>query len=276
MTRIDSHQHFWALERADYGWLTPSLTPLYRDYGPEDLRPLLDRGDIDASILIQAAPSEAETQYLLDLADLHDWILGVVGWVDLEASDAPARIAVLAARTKLVGVRPMLQDMTERAWILRSELGDSINALVKQGLAFDALIRPDQIGVINALAERHPDLPIIVDHAGKPAIGADISAWEAAMRLLAERPNVHVKLSGLVNELVPGADIDALRSVVDLLLSAFGSGRILWGSDWPVLNLVANYGEWLTLSETLLADLAPSARAALFGGNAARFYGCRT
>lgn len=271
--RIDAHQHVWDLARGDYDWLTPDLGPLYRDFELADLKPLMDSAGISASILVQAAATEAETRYLLDLAEHHDWILGVVGWIDVGATDASARLAALARHPKFVGLRPMLQDMGERDWILRDEVAPSLAALVEHGLVLDALIRPDQIGVIAAVADRYPELVIVIDHAAKPTIGNDLESWSLAMRLAGRRPNIRVKLSGLLTEAPMGAGVDALRPVVTLLLDAFGPERLLWGSDWPVLNMASDYARWLDITDDLLADLASDERMAVLGGNAASTYG---
>jgi len=271
--RIDAHHHVWTLARGDYAWLTPNAGPLYRDHEAAELRPLLAEARIDATILVQAAETDAETQHMLDCARRYDWIAGVVGWTDCAAPDSPARIAALAAEPKLVGLRPMLQDMAERDWILRPDVTRGVVALAETGLVFDALIRPDQIPVIAHLADRHPDLVIVIDHAAKPAIGGDISHWAASMRDLARRGNVHVKFSGLLTEAPAGADADILRPVADTLLAAFGAQRLLWGSDWPVLTLAADYARWLVTSDMLLSSLDNAAKAAVFGGNAASLYG---
>lgn len=273
MMRIDAHQHFWSTARRDYGWLSPDDAHLYRDFGPGDLRPLMDGAGIDATILVQAAPTEAETAYLLDIADRHDWIGGVVGWTDLASPHALRRIAALADRPKLVGVRPMLQDMLDPAWINRPPARPGLHALATYGLVLDALVRPHQIYGITAVARAFPSLTIVIDHGAKPAIGADDPAqWLSDMRAAAAHPNVHVKLSGLLTEAPPGAGAEALRPYVEPLLEAFGTERMLWGSDWPVLTLAADYAHWCSITGELLAGLDPQSRSAILGGNAARIY----
>lgn len=270
--RIDAHHHLWALSRGGYDWPTPDLAPLYHDFAPQDLQPLLDAGRIDAAIVVQAAPTEAETAWLLACAADHHWIAGVVGWTDLAAPDAPARIAELARAPKLRGVRPMLQDMADRDWIARPELSPALAALSDHALVFDALVRPDQLGAIATIADRHPGLSIVIDHAAKPRIGSDLSEWTKALRAVASRRNVHVKLSGLMTEAPAEASIETLRPVTDIVLAAFGSERTLWGSDWPVVLLAAGYDHWLSLAEALVEHLDEGQRADIFGGNAARLY----
>lgn len=273
MTRIDAHQHFWRTDRRDYGWLTPESGGLYRDFLPDDLKPLLDGAGVAATVLVQAAPTDAETRYLLDLADRYDWIAGVVGWTDLASPHALHRISALAEHPKLVGIRPMLQDLDDPDWILRQDVRPGLYALATRDLVFDALVRPRQLAAIIAVADRFPDLRIVVDHAAKPDIGGGISPeWVRDIATIATRPNVVAKMSGLLTEAPPGAGPDALRPVVDTLIAHFGTDRLLWGSDWPMLTLAGGYQAWHDLSEALLDGLAPDARAAIFGGNAARIY----
>jgi L-fuconolactonase len=270
---IDAHQHFWDPARGDYGWLTPDL-PIHRVYGPGDMRPLLQKAGVDGTILVQAAPSAAETDYMLAIARRTPWVLGVVGWIDLAAADAAAQIQTRARDPLFVGVRPMLQDIAEPAWILRPELQPALAAIAGQGLVFDALILSHQIGVIEELAGRHPDLGIVLDHGAKPKLGHDaaMTIWRAEMRKLATRPNVCCKLSGLLTELPPGESPDAVTQAVTMLLDLFGPQRLIWGSDWPVLTLAGHYQEWFTLARAVIAARRPDALTSVFGGNAARLY----
>lgn len=271
--RVDSHFHLWRPARGDYGWLTPSAGTLYRDYEPQEFAPLLMAHGIDAAILVQAAPSEAETRFLLEHAERRPWIAGVVGWTDLAAGDAPARVGALAATPKLCGLRPMLQDLDDPAWILGDAVRPALDAMARHGLVFDALVRPAQLPAIRTLATRHPDLAIVLDHFGKPRIGdAPDGAWMDAIAALAEAPGVTVKLSGLLTEAPAQAGAATLAPWFDHVLRHFGAGRILWGSDWPVLTMAGTYPDWLAISDTLLAALDRRAREAIFGANAARIY----
>lgn len=277
MMRVDAHHHLWRLARGDYGWLTPATGALYRDFEPEMLRPHLLAGGVGATLLVQAAPTEAETEFLLALARAHPWIAGVVGWADLSAPDAAERVEGLSRRSGLVGLRPMLQDLEDRAWILRPAVAPGLEAMARCGLVFDALVRDDQLGVAARLAERHPDLTIVLDHAGKPTFQpAGLRAWEAGIRALAAASNVSVKLSGLLTEAPAGADVSVLRPILLVLLDAFGADRIVWGSDWPMLTLASDYGAWLDMTESLLEPLGGTQRTAIMGGNAVRLYGLKT
>jgi L-fuconolactonase len=274
--RIDAHQHFWRLARGDYGWLTPDLAPLYRDYEPGDLRPLLEERGISRTVLVQAAPSDAETDFLLELADRHAGIGAVVGWVDLAAAGAPARLAVLAGHERFRGVRPMIQDIDDDVWMLRDALTPAIHALVELGLRFDALVLPRHLGHLAHLLDRHPGLPMVIDHGAKPDIaGGGLAPWRESMRPLAERPGVYCKLSGLVTEAASGWHVDDLRPYAEVLFELFGADRLMWGSDWPVVNLAGGYGAWWTATQALFAGRSVAERDAVLGGTAATFYGIR-
>lgn len=276
LQRLDSHQHFWRLSRGDYGWLTPELRPLYRDFAPEHLVPHLDRCAVGQTILVQAAPTVAETNFLLDLADTHDFIAGVVGWIDFEAADAPEMLATLRQRKKLVGIRPMIQDIPDPNWMLKPTLAPAFEALIEHGLVFDALVKPPHLPLLRQLAQRHPTLRIVVDHGAKPAIALGaFDTWSKDIERIARETSAVCKLSGLVTE-ANTAERDTLAPYVDHLLGCFGPSRLLWGSDWPVCELVCRYDEWLSLSEQLLGRLSPSERASIFGDVARATYGIAT
>ncbi len=270
---IDAHQHFWAVARGDYGWLTPNSGVLYRDYRPDDLAPHLARHGIAATILVQAAETVAETRFLLDIAQRTPFVAGVVGWVDFTAPDAPARIAELAQDRLLVGLRPMVQDIADDDWLLRADLRPAMDTMVACGLCFDALVLPRHLPQFPVFIDRYPDLAIVLDHAAKPFIRKGLlDPWRADIAAIAARPRITCKLSGLVTEAAQDWTVDALRPFVAHLLTCFGPGRLMWGSDWPVVQTAGGYQAWRTAAEQLLAGLDESSRAAVFGGNAAAFY----
>ena len=271
---IDAHHHLWRRSRGDYGWLTADLAPLWRDFEPADLTPLMAAGGVAGGILIQAAPTEAETAFLLDLASRAPAILGVVGWTDLAAPDAPEAIDRLAGEPALKGLRPMLQDLPDDDFILRPEVEPALRAMEATGLRFEALVRPRQLPRLLVLRERHPDLPIILNHAGKPDIaGGAWSPWAEDIQRLAADGITVCKLSGLITEAGPDWDVDRLRPYTDLVIDAFGPDRVMWGSDWPVALLAGSYASWLDAARRLVARLTPDERVAIFGGTAARVYG---
>lgn len=272
--RVDAHQHFWRLARGDYGWLTPDKTEIYRDFGPADLEPLLARTGMDRTVLVQAAPTEAETDYLLAVAESCPFVAGVVGWVDFEAADAAECVCRAAERKGLVGLRPMIQDQPNPDWMLQPRLAAPLAAMARAGLVLDALVLPVHLDALRQLVDRHPDLRFVLDHGAKPPIAAgELADWAADIRRLAQAPNLACKLSGLVTEAAPRAGVETLRPYVDVLLDAFGPDRLMWGSDWPVVNLRMDYEAWCAICDQLLAPLSPSEREAVFGGVAARLYG---
>jgi L-fuconolactonase len=272
--RVDAHHHVWRLARGDYGWLTPALAPIYRDFALDDARPLFAAAGIGATVLVQAAPTVAETEYLLDVARGSGGLVrGVVGWVDLAAADAAATLHRLARDPLLKSIRPMLHDLPDPDWINRRDVQASLALLPKLGLRFDALVKTAQLPALLRLLERQPDLAVIVDHGAKPEIAArGWQPWAGLVAALAQHPGVHCKLSGLVTEAEQAWTVDSLRRYADHLIACFGPRRIVWGSDWPVVELAGGYARWNAASDLLLADLDDADRAAMRGGNAARFY----
>ncbi len=273
--RIDAHQHFWRVTRGDYGWLTADDTPtLYRDFMPADLEPLLRDARIDKTILVQAAEADAETDFLLDVAAQTPFVAGVVGWVALDHPRVPERIAQLAARRGFVGVRPMLQDMTDKAWILRENLRPAFDALRRHSLVFDALVKPPHLPHLPDFIDAYPDMPIVIDHGAKPYIAAgEIEPWATQMRAISRRPNVFCKLSGLVTEAGEAWTPAKLRPYANVLIEAFTPQRLMFGSDWPVLTLASDYEAWVSAADALVAHLTETERAQIFGGAASSFYG---
>src|SRR5205085_10025722 len=177
--RIDAHHHLWTLARGDYDWLTPDLAPIYRDFCLSDLTPHLSAADIKGTILVQAAPTEAETMFLLDIAENADLVLGVVGWTDFDTADSLARIEALAGRKLLVGLRPMVQDIADDDWLLRPALAPQLHAMAQAGLVFDALVKPRHLPRLLRLIDRHPDLNFVLDHGGKPDLkSGEIKSWQ--------------------------------------------------------------------------------------------------
>ena len=275
--RVDAHHHVWRLDRGDYGWLrlTRELAPIYRDFDLADLRPELDDAQIGATVLVQAAPTVAETNFLLDVAHASGGLVrGVVGWADLGATDAIETLSSLAEDPLLKSIRPMLQDLADPDWIARAEVERALAALPKLGLRFDALVKPPNLPALLRVVERHPELGIVIDHCAKPAIaGNEWQPWADALERIGRNPSVHCKLSGLVTEAGSGWTTDDLRRYVDYVFECFGPGRVMWGSDWPVVTLAASYAEWSKATDALLAGLSEDERADVRGDNASRFYG---
>ncbi|MCL6548891.1 MAG: amidohydrolase family protein [Alicyclobacillus sp.] len=273
--RIDAHQHYWQVERGDYGWLTPDLGILYRDYLPQDLAPVLAENDIDRTIVVQAAPTVEETQFLLQLADRTDTVAGVVGWLDFEDERFEQQLASLRKHPKLVGLRPMIQDIPDDRWMLRPQVVRSFKVLEAQGFPVDLLVHPRHLPVVLELLGLVPNLRAVVDHLAKPFIrDGQLDPWREQIAAIAAAPNVMCKLSGMVTEAGHTAwTSDHFRPYVEHAVSVFGLDRVMFGSDWPVCLQAATYTQ---VREALLACLEGLASPAdldnVFGHNAARFY----
>lgn len=283
---IDSHQHFWQLARGDYHWLqgpgaSAALDPLRRDFMPADLQPLLQAAGVTRSVLVQAADSTAETDFLLRVAAAHPTVGGVVGWLDMADPQAVHTLQAWAAQPAFKGVRPMLQDLPEVDWIERAPHPAVLQALLALGLRMDALVLPQHLGPLLRFVRAWPALPVVIDHAAKPPLAegprsAAYARWRQDMAALAALPQLRCKVSGLLTLLPAGLDeaatLAALRPLWDDLLALFGPARLMWGSDWPVLTLVAGYPDWHRISRQLAADLSPAEAARFWRGTAADFY----
>jgi L-fuconolactonase len=276
MDTIDAHQHFWQLARGDYDWLTPALVPLYRDFLPRDLRPLAQAAGVRRSIVVQAAPTLAETRYLLELTRDDPAIAGVVGWVPLDDPDAPTLIDELLREPKFKGVRPMLQDLPDDSWIARTDLDPSIEALIRRGLVFDALVLTRHLPYLLPFARRHRRLRIVLDHGAKPPIADGAAGWQpwaTQVAELAALPNVFCKISGLVTEAATPCTDAMLEPYLAHSIEQFGPARAMWGSDWPVVDMNGGYLAWHACAMRFAERLEPHERAALFGGTARACYG---
>lgn len=276
--RLDAHQHFWRYDPAQHVWMTDAMVALRRDYLPRDLAPLLEASGFGGTIAVQARQMVEETEWLLELADAHDFIRGVVGWVDLRSPDLGAQIERLGSNPKLVGVRHVVHDEPDEGFMLLPEFRRGIAHLGPAGLAYDLLLRPQHLAPAIRLVDEFENQPFVLDHIAKPGVG-DVtgSVWEADVRRLAERPNVFCKLSGLVTE----GDWKAwrpehFRPSLEVVLEAFGPHRLMIGSDWPVCTLAADYATTMGIVMDFVGGLSPSEQAGILGGNCARFYGVET
>ncbi|KCZ54540.1 amidohydrolase family protein [Hyphomonas chukchiensis] len=271
--KLDCHMHIWRLQRGDYDWLTPDLESIYRDFGIEGVWDEAQACGVRQVILVQAAASAAETDFLLHVAETDRRVAGVVGWVDFEADDAAEQITRRADNSDLLGVRPMIADLSDPLWILKEACAPALEALQGNGLVFDAHAHPDLVPVMTRLAARYPDLTIVLNHAGKPQIASsNLEAWRRDIDELARHENVSCKLSGLLTEAGARTDDAAIGEVVRHIGACFGPGRLLWGSDWPVLTMAGNYTGWAAQSERLVDQYYPGHAEAIFSGNAKRIY----
>jgi L-fuconolactonase len=272
--RLDTHQHFWKLCNAFSDWPNSDLLPIYRDFEPADLGDHLSKCGIDGTILVQAAPSIEETEYCLGLADRHRFIKGVVGWLDFEAPTVLSRLDSLANHPKLKGLRPMVQSIAEPGWLLKEQFTEIFEAMIRYGLVLDGLVLPHQIVDLVELVRRHPELPVVLDHGGKPSIRKrEFGIWSHDIARLAEFPNAYCKLSGLWTEAAADHSQAALQPWVNHLLRSFGTERLMWGSDWPVVELKGSYCDWFIQCRNILSGLTEDQQRAVFGGNGRRFYG---
>jgi L-fuconolactonase len=273
---VDAHHHFWDPARASYPWMTDALAPIRRRFGPEDLRPLLAANGIDRTILVQTRSSLDETREFLATAAQHDFIAGVVGWVDLTA-DVAKQLASLRAGpggAKLVGIRHQAHDETDPEWLGRKDVRRGIAAVGKAGLVYEILVRTRELPAALALVRALPEMRFVIDHIAKPPIASGATTeWAARLEPLAASPNVFVKLSGMVTE----ADwkhwtVRDIAPYVTRVLDWFGPERCVFGSDWPVCLLAASYAHVIDACGQAIGDLPVADRERIFGGNATELY----
>jgi L-fuconolactonase len=274
--RIDAHQHFWDYARhaADYVWMGPDDGALKRNFLPEDLAPLLAQTGFDGTVAVQARELPSETQFLLDLAEQHDFVQAVVGWLDLCDPGIEPSLEAFATRPKLKGLRMLIHDRADLGFADSEPHVRGVALAQQHGLSYDLLLRPPHLAAATRLVDRLPDQRFVVDHLAKPRIGAEFDAeWAKGLRSLALRPNVHCKLSGLSTLLPPGQlSLSAVRPYLDTVLEAFGAARCMIGSDWPVCTLNATYSTTLGVVTQWANALAPHERDDILGMACARFY----
>ncbi len=273
--RIDSHQHFWKASRGDYPWMTSEVAKLCRDFLPDDLKPSLAKHHIDKTILVQAAPTVAETDFLLELAQSHSFVAGVVGWLDMDSEEFPGQLERYLQKPKFAGVRPMLQDLPEDDYIARPRVVESLKLLAERDVPFEFLTFTRHLPYVLQVLERVPGLRALVDHISKPEIKLQkMQPWKSLMQEVAQYPNVCCKLSGMITEADHASwTQDHLRPYIEHVVDFFGFERVMFGSDWPVCLLAGTYDRVIdALSTVLRPALDPASEAAVFGLNAARFY----
>jgi L-fuconolactonase len=270
---IDAHQHLWRIGQNGCSWPTPDLVAIHRHFEIDDLARAATPLGVVGTVLVQSQPNGSDTDWLLQTAARSDLLKAVVGWVDLRSPEAPRRIAELAAHPKIRGLRPMLQGLADDDWILDRALDPAIEKMKAYRLTLDALVFTRHLGHICVFAERHPELPIVIDHGAKPPIASGaLEPWRSAITRVAGLSNVWCKLSGLLTEAAPAQGADALAPYVAHLLEIFGPERLMWGSDWPVLDLAGDYAGWLEMARDLCGTTDEASQRALFGGTASKFY----
>ncbi|MBI1356798.1 MAG: amidohydrolase family protein [Acidobacteria bacterium] len=273
--RIDAHHHFWKYTVAEYDWIDDSMARIRRDFLPADLEAELRAAGIDGAVSVQARQTLEESEFLLGLADAHDFLKAVVGWVPLIEPDVAEPLDRFRANPKFRGVRHVLQGEADDRYMLREDFNRGISLLADRNLVYDILIFERHLPQTLQLVDRHPKQTFVLDHIAKPRIkdGA-LSPWQSLIIELAHRPNVYCKVSGMVTE----ADYkswtpEQLRPYFDTVLSAFGPKRILFGSDWPVCLVACEYGRWAEIVRGWISELSPAEQARILGGTAAEAYG---
>ena len=273
--KLDTHQHFWIYNPREYAWVGPGMETLQKDYLPPDLAPLLRSAEIDGTVAVQARQCLEESQWLLELADQHPFIKGVVGWVDLCCLRVDEQLSQFARHRKFRGVRHIVHDEPDDQFILREDFIRGIGCLAKYKLTYDLLLLPRHLSVACELVKRFPEQRFVVDHLSKPLIKThELSPWEADIRRLAAFPNVSCKISGMVTE----ADWQHWKPAdftpyLDIVLECFGPRRLMVGSDWPVCTLAASYSQVMNIPAEFVKQLSADEQAAVWGGSAEHFYG---
>lgn len=274
MLKIDSHQHFWKFDPVRDSWINEDMKIIQRDFLPEDLEPVLKASGFDGCITVQSDQSEIENEFQLNNAEGNDFIKGVVGWVDLQSAQVDERLAYYSQFEKFKGVRHVLQGEPQRDFMLRGSFLNGIAALKRYNLTYDILIFPDQLGYAADFVSRFPDQPFVVDHIAKPDIkNKDIAGWKKDITEVSKFQNVFCKLSGMVTE----ADWknwkqDDFNPYLDVVVEAFGTDRLMFGSDWPVCKVAADYEQVVSMIRAYFEPFTKNEQEMVFGGNALKFY----
>ena len=273
MLKIDAHQHFWNYDPVEYGWISEDMQPIRGDFGPAQLQPVLQQHGFDGCVAVQARQSEEENDFLLGHAAAHDFIKGVVGWIDLQAPDIEERLARYS-HPLMKGFRHVLQGEADRALMLQPAFMRGISKLEKKDFSYDILIFSDQLQWVPSLATSFPRQRFVIDHLAKPDIkNKDITRWKAAITRVATYDNVLCKISGMVTEADwRGWKKEDFYPYLDAVVEAFGTKRILFGSDWPVCLVAAAYPSMLGIVQDYFSAFSAHEQALFFGGNATTFY----
>lgn len=276
--RIDAHQHYWQPKRGDYDWMPKGHAVLDRPWMPFDLAPSLKKCRVAKTVVVQAAATVNESEYLLGIADATPSVAGVVGWVNFADRNDLRQLERLARHPKFCGVRPMIQDIADVNWILRKDIAWAFDALIDLDLTFDALGFPVHLANFLAIIRRYPKLRVVLDHCMKPHIRSrmagqnEFCSWAAGIKRIADATQAFCKFSGIVTEANANWTIDDLAPFAAHVFACFGADRLMWGSDWPVCQLQSSYDRWFDTAETLLSAATKPQQDAVFGGTAARFY----
>ena len=272
--RIDAHQHFWDIHRFQYPWMPPGESPLRRNYVPQDLEPILKRNRFEGSVVVQANTIIEETLWLLELALEHEFVRGIVGWVDLTDPRVGTTLDKFQRHAKFKGVRHLVHDEPDVNWLLRADVIAGLRELARREIPYDLLLRPQHLKIVLGVAEKVPGLRMVVDHIAKPPIATGgMDDWAEDMATVAKIPNVYCKLSGMITEADPrGWKAEHLRPYVAHVLNVFGTERLMFGSDWPVCTLAGSWKEVLAAFTQAIGPQPIEVREKLLGGTAEKFY----
>ncbi|HWW23978.1 MAG TPA: amidohydrolase family protein [Edaphobacter sp.] len=273
--RIDAHHHLWRYSKKEYGWIDESMGRLRRDFLTKDLMAAMASACVDGSVAVQARQTMEETRWLLDLAEDCDAIRGVVGWAPIAGEEFPGVMEEFEHRPKLKGLRHVIQGEKDENYILREDFNSGIRSMLGSGLVYDILIYERHLPQTIDFVDEHPEQVFVLDHVAKPLIREGVmESWASRMKELGERENVWCKVSGMVTEADWGAwTLDGLRPYLDTVVEAFGVGRLMAGSDWPVCLVASEYGRWFEVLGEYFAGFSESEREAVFGGTAIEVYG---
>ena len=272
--RIDAHQHFWDIHRFQYPWMPPGESPLRRNYLPQQLEPVLKRNRFEGSVVVQANTILDETRWLLELASKHEFIRGVVGWVDLTDPRVGTVLDEFQRHPKFKGVRHLVHDEPDLNWLLRDDVIAGLRELARREIPYDLLLRPQHLKIVPGVAEKVPGLRMVVDHIAKPPIATGrLDGWAEDMATVAKIPNVYCKLSGMITEADhSGWKAEHLRPYVAYVLNVFSPERLMFGSDWPVCTLAGSWKEVLAAFTQVIGPQPIDVREKLLGETAERFY----
>ena len=273
--RIDAHQHFWDLGRFEYTWMPPEPSVLRHTFLPDRLARILTRNRFEGSVLVQANTLLEETHWLVDLANANEFIRAVVGWVDLTDPLLGSVLDELQKNPKFKGVRHPVHDEADERWLIRADVLAGLAELARRGLTYDLLLRPRHLPMVPMIAERVPDLRMVIDHIAKPFIAAQVlEPWARDIEAASKLPQVYCKLSGMITEADPKSwTADHLRPYVNHVMQIFGPDRLMFGSDWPVCMLAGTWKEALAAFTQCIGAQAIEVREKLLGETARRFYG---
>ena len=273
--RVDAHQHYWKYNPARDGWITEEMSVLKRDYLPGDFRPEMISNGLDAAIAVQADQSEEETRFLLELAEQHSFIAGVVGWIDLASDKIDERLEFFSGSNKLCGFRHVVQSEPDDRFLLRPEIVRGIRSVGELDLTYDLLVFPRQLPAAIELVSRLPEQRFVLDHIAKPPIESGaLAGWREDVFALAQNPNVFCKVSGMVTEASwKGWRPEHFTPYLDIVFEAFSADRLMFGSDWPVCLLAASYRQVFELVSEYVGQAPTGTQEKVFGANAIKCYG---